>query len=133
MRHIYSERRSEWRDTLLGSCHDTPHSISTQEVRPRALVFPHSSAFDFAALLTVVCFFYFQASAQTIMESAICTIVTQFKNYAGKDGSSSTLSKEEFHNLVSSQLSNYVQVNLTSSSYSTHRWTLKKFWRAMQL
>lgn len=68
------------------------------------------------------------------MESAICTIVTQFKNYAGKDGSSSTLSKEEFHNLVSSQLSNYVQVNLlTSSSYSTHRWTLEKFWCITQL
>ncbi|XP_036948727.1 protein S100-A11 [Acanthopagrus latus] len=81
MKHIYSERRwSERRDTVLVAAHNTPHSIPTQE-----------------------------ASAQIIMESAICTIVTQFKNYAGKDGSSSTLSKEEFHNLVSSQLSNYVQ------------------------
>uniref|UniRef100_A0A8C4GSZ8 S100 calcium binding protein U n=2 Tax=Dicentrarchus labrax TaxID=13489 RepID=A0A8C4GSZ8_DICLA len=43
------------------------------------------------------------------MEAAICTLVTQFKTYAGKDGSSSTLSKDEFHNLVTSQLPNYVK------------------------
>ncbi|KAM7373338.1 hypothetical protein PAMP_008197 [Pampus punctatissimus] len=48
-------------------------------------------------------------STQIIMEDAICTLVTQFKMYAGKDGSSSTLSKEEFHNLVTSQLPNYVK------------------------
>ncbi|XP_068567272.1 LOW QUALITY PROTEIN: protein S100-A11 [Cebidichthys violaceus] len=50
-----------------------------------------------------------KVSAQTIMEAAICTIVTQFKTYAGKDGSSSTLSKDEFHILVTSQLPNYVK------------------------
>ncbi|XP_074470232.1 protein S100-A13-like [Sebastes fasciatus] len=43
------------------------------------------------------------------MEAAICTLVTHFKNYAGKDGSSSTLSKDEFQNLVTSQLPNYVK------------------------
>ncbi|CAK6949251.1 protein S100-A11 [Scomber scombrus] len=43
------------------------------------------------------------------MEDAICTLVTQFKTYAGKDGSASTLSKEEFQNLVTSQLPNYVK------------------------
>ncbi|KAF3707327.1 Protein S100-A11 Calgizzarin Protein S100-C S100 calcium-binding protein A11 [Channa argus] len=43
------------------------------------------------------------------MEAAICTLVNEFKVYAGKDGSSSTLSKDEFHNLVTSQLPNYVK------------------------
>ncbi|XP_075867918.1 protein S100-A11 [Nelusetta ayraudi] len=43
------------------------------------------------------------------MEAAICTLVAEFKTYAGKDGSGSTLSKEEFHKLVTSQLSNYVK------------------------
>ncbi|XP_020504277.1 protein S100-A11 [Labrus bergylta] len=43
------------------------------------------------------------------MEAAICTLVTQFKSYAGKDGSSSTLSKDEFQNLVIAQLPNHVK------------------------
>ncbi|KAJ8383808.1 hypothetical protein AAFF_G00214950 [Aldrovandia affinis] len=43
------------------------------------------------------------------MESAISTLVSQFKTFAGKDGSSETLSKEEFHSLVVSQLANFVQ------------------------
>ncbi|KAL7381682.1 hypothetical protein ABVT39_009408 [Epinephelus coioides] len=43
------------------------------------------------------------------MESAICTLVTQFKTYAGQNGDSSTLSKDEFRSLVSSQLPNYVK------------------------
>ncbi|XP_047461390.1 protein S100-A11 [Mugil cephalus] len=43
------------------------------------------------------------------MEAAITTLVAQFKTYAGKDGSASTLSKDEFHNLVTSQLPNYVK------------------------
>ncbi|XP_072226854.1 protein S100-A11 [Leuresthes tenuis] len=43
------------------------------------------------------------------MESAITTIVTQFKVYAGNDGSSNTLSKDEFHSLVTSQLPNFVK------------------------
>ncbi|KAL2079934.1 hypothetical protein ACEWY4_023727 [Coilia grayii] len=38
------------------------------------------------------------------MEPAISVLVAQFKTYAGKDGSSSTLSKDEFQNLVASQL-----------------------------
>lgn len=50
------------------------------------------------------------------METAICTLITQFKTYAGKDGSASTLSKEEFQNLVTSQLPNYVKVNLRGCS-----------------
>lgn len=50
------------------------------------------------------------------MEAAICTLVSQFKTFAGKDGSSSTLSKEEFHQLVSSQLPNLVKVDLKDQS-----------------
>lgn len=46
------------------------------------------------------------------MEAAINTIVSQFKVYAGHDASSNTLSKEEFHKLVSSQLPNFVKVCL---------------------
>ncbi|CAI5690986.1 protein S100-A11 [Oreochromis niloticus] len=46
---------------------------------------------------------------KVIMEAAISTLVTQFKTYAGKDGSSSTLSKDEFQHLVASQLPNYVK------------------------
>lgn len=46
------------------------------------------------------------------MEAAICTLVSQFKTFAGKDGSASTLSKEEFHSLVTSQLPNFVKVDL---------------------
>ncbi|TNM93130.1 hypothetical protein fugu_018532 [Takifugu bimaculatus] len=48
-------------------------------------------------------------NATATMEAAICTLVSQFKTFAGKDGSSSTLSKEEFHNLVTSQLPNFVK------------------------
>uniref|UniRef100_A0A3Q4BMJ9 EF-hand domain-containing protein n=1 Tax=Mola mola TaxID=94237 RepID=A0A3Q4BMJ9_MOLML len=43
------------------------------------------------------------------MEAAICTLISQFKMHAGKDGSSSTLSKDEFHSLVTSQLPNFVK------------------------
>ncbi|XP_038581407.1 protein S100-A11 [Micropterus salmoides] len=43
------------------------------------------------------------------MEAAICTLVTQFKMHAGSEGSSSTLSKDEFHKLVATQLPNYVK------------------------
>ncbi|XP_059206534.1 protein S100-A11 [Centropristis striata] len=43
------------------------------------------------------------------MEAAIGTLVSQFKSYAGKDGSCSTLSKEEFQHLVTTQLPNYVK------------------------
>ncbi|XP_013864665.1 protein S100-A11 [Austrofundulus limnaeus] len=45
----------------------------------------------------------------SIMEAAINTIVSQFKVYAGHDASSNTLSKDEFHKLVSSQLPNFVK------------------------
>lgn len=45
------------------------------------------------------------------MEAAICTLVSQFKTFAGNDGPSSTLSKEEFHDLVTSQLPNFVKVD----------------------
>ncbi|KAM3872809.1 protein S100-A11-like [Diretmus argenteus] len=43
------------------------------------------------------------------MESAIGVLVSQFKAYAGSDGSSETLSREEFHRLVASQLPNFVK------------------------
>ncbi|XP_015229180.1 protein S100-A11 [Cyprinodon tularosa] len=43
------------------------------------------------------------------MEAAITTIVSQFKMYAGNEGSSTTLSKDEFHKLVTSQLPNFVK------------------------
>lgn len=43
------------------------------------------------------------------MESAINVLVSQFKTYAGKDGSAKTLSKEEFQSLVTSQLPTFVK------------------------
>ncbi|KAL7883096.1 hypothetical protein SRHO_G00007540 [Serrasalmus rhombeus] len=43
------------------------------------------------------------------MESAINVLVSQFKAYAGKDGSLHTLSKDEFQNLVATQLPNLVK------------------------
>ncbi|XP_061674214.1 protein S100-A11 [Syngnathoides biaculeatus] len=43
------------------------------------------------------------------MEAAILTLVSQFKAYAGDDGSASTLSRDEFHRLVSLQLPNFVK------------------------
>ncbi|XP_072303264.1 protein S100-A11 [Eucyclogobius newberryi] len=45
------------------------------------------------------------------MEAAISTLVSQFKACAGKDGSASTLSKEEFQNLVSTHLPNFVKLS----------------------
>ncbi|XP_030639536.1 protein S100-A13-like [Chanos chanos] len=49
------------------------------------------------------------------MEAAINTLVSQFKVFAGKDGSSDTLSKDEFQSLVVSQLPNFVK-NANDSS-----------------
>ncbi|XP_058503324.1 protein S100-A11-like [Solea solea] len=43
------------------------------------------------------------------MESAIGVLVTQFKAYAGSDGSSDTLSRDEFCKLLKSELSNFVK------------------------
>ncbi|KAG7234192.1 hypothetical protein INR49_005511 [Caranx melampygus] len=43
------------------------------------------------------------------MESAVGVLVDQFKVYAGSDGSSDTLSKDEFHRLVRSELPNFVK------------------------
>ncbi|XP_046874551.1 protein S100-A11 [Hypomesus transpacificus] len=43
------------------------------------------------------------------MEPAINVIVSQFKTFAGKDGSSNTLSKGEFTSLLISQLPNFVK------------------------
>ncbi|XP_028317294.1 protein S100-A11 [Gouania willdenowi] len=43
------------------------------------------------------------------MEDAIQTLVIQFKTYAGTDGSPNTLSKDEFCNLVTTQLPNYIK------------------------
>ncbi|KAG7469445.1 hypothetical protein MATL_G00129120 [Megalops atlanticus] len=49
------------------------------------------------------------SSTLCAMESAINTLVSEFKTFAGKDGSSDTLSKEEFRSLVACQLPNFVQ------------------------
>ncbi|XP_029521367.1 protein S100-A13-like [Oncorhynchus nerka] len=45
----------------------------------------------------------------TTMESAINVLVSQFKTFAGKDGSSNTLSKGEFSSLVAFQLPTFVK------------------------
>lgn len=65
------------------------------------------------------------------MEAAICTLVSQFQSFAGKDGSSSTLSKEEFHNLVSSQLPNFVKVGFPASV--TAEWRRGPRWYSERL
>uniref|UniRef100_A0A3B4TMF6 Pre-B-cell leukemia transcription factor-interacting protein 1-like n=1 Tax=Seriola dumerili TaxID=41447 RepID=A0A3B4TMF6_SERDU len=44
-----------------------------------------------------------------MMESAVAVLVSQFKAYAGSDGSSDTLSRDEFHRLVTSELPNMVK------------------------
>lgn len=59
---------------------------------------------------------------QLDMESAINVLVAQFKTFASKDGSSHTLSKEEFQTLVVSQLPNLVKVR--SSIYYSHVWLI---------
>ncbi|KAM9405127.1 protein S100-A11-like [Salvelinus alpinus] len=43
------------------------------------------------------------------MESAIDVLVSQFKAFAGSDGSSDTLSRDEFQSLVKTQLPNFVK------------------------
>lgn len=55
-------------------------------------------------------------TAQPTMEAAINTLVTQFKTFAGKDGCSNTLSRDEFQNLLTAQLPNLVKVRLWNSS-----------------
>ncbi|XP_034016737.1 protein S100-A11 [Thalassophryne amazonica] len=42
------------------------------------------------------------------MEAAIDTLIQHFKDYAGRDGSS-TLNRNEFHQLVAEQLSNFMK------------------------
>ncbi|XP_024917191.1 protein S100-A11-like isoform X1 [Cynoglossus semilaevis] len=42
------------------------------------------------------------------MESAINVLVSKFKVYAGSEGSSDTLSRDEFYKLVKAELSNFV-------------------------
>ncbi|XP_042345727.1 protein S100-A13-like [Plectropomus leopardus] len=44
------------------------------------------------------------------MESAVGVLVSQFKAYAGSDGSSDTLNRDEFHKLVTSELPNLVKI-----------------------
>lgn len=44
------------------------------------------------------------------METAIGALLSQFKAYAGRDGSSDTLSRDEFQKLVKSELSSFVKV-----------------------
>ncbi|XP_072535139.1 protein S100-A11-like [Salminus brasiliensis] len=43
------------------------------------------------------------------MEAAINTLVSQFKAYAGKQGSAQTLSREEFQSMLTSQLKSYIK------------------------
>ncbi|XP_015236043.1 PREDICTED: protein S100-A11-like [Cyprinodon variegatus] len=43
------------------------------------------------------------------METAVGVLVSQFKAYAGRDGSSDTLSRDEFQKLVKSELPNLVK------------------------
>ncbi|KAJ8343921.1 hypothetical protein SKAU_G00312500 [Synaphobranchus kaupii] len=43
------------------------------------------------------------------MESAISALVSHFKTFAGKDGSASSLSHEEFRSLVTSQVAHIRQ------------------------
>uniref|UniRef100_A0A3Q2DM68 S100 calcium binding protein A11 n=1 Tax=Cyprinodon variegatus TaxID=28743 RepID=A0A3Q2DM68_CYPVA len=44
------------------------------------------------------------------METAVGVLVSQFKAYAGRDGSSDTLSRDEFQKLVKSELPNLVKL-----------------------
>ncbi|XP_022529922.1 protein S100-A11 [Astyanax mexicanus] len=43
------------------------------------------------------------------MEAAINTLVSQFKAFAGKQGSDQTLSREEFQSMLNTQLKNYIK------------------------
>ncbi|KAM3596746.1 uncharacterized protein V6R79_019917 [Siganus canaliculatus] len=43
------------------------------------------------------------------MEAAIGTLISKFKEHAGTEGSNNSLSQAEFHDLVKSELSNYVK------------------------
>uniref|UniRef100_A0A8C8DA09 S100/CaBP-9k-type calcium binding subdomain domain-containing protein n=1 Tax=Oncorhynchus tshawytscha TaxID=74940 RepID=A0A8C8DA09_ONCTS len=43
------------------------------------------------------------------MDFVINVVVSQFKTFAGNDGSSNTLNKEEFNSLVASQLPAFVK------------------------
>lgn len=66
------------------------------------------------------------------MEPAINVLIAQFKTFAGKDGSSNTLSKEEFQSLVASQLTTLVKVSdsippLLSSVHSSHPFPSPQF------
>ncbi|XP_062847960.1 protein S100-A13-like [Trichomycterus rosablanca] len=49
------------------------------------------------------------------MEAAINIILSQFKAFAGKEGSADTLSKDELQNLLTCQLPNFVK-NVSESS-----------------
>lgn len=48
----------------------------------------------------------------SLMEAAINILVSQFKAFAGKEGPSHTLSRDEFQSLLSSQLPNYMKVSI---------------------
>ncbi|XP_066539407.1 protein S100-A13-like [Hoplias malabaricus] len=50
------------------------------------------------------------------MEAAINTLVSQFKAFAGREGSADTLSKNEFQDLLTSQLPNYVKDSSDSAA-----------------
>lgn len=44
------------------------------------------------------------------MEAAINILVSQFKTFAGKEGSAETLSRDELQSLITCQLPNFVKV-----------------------
>lgn len=92
------------------------HHRASQHVSPPPPQFSMTTDLPFSNFWfdSPVCCVYLLSRSQrtnTVMEAAICTLVTQFKTYAGEHGCSSTLSKEEFRNLVTSQLPNYVKVH----------------------
>ncbi|KAJ0000430.1 hypothetical protein NQD34_012272 [Periophthalmus magnuspinnatus] len=49
------------------------------------------------------------------MEAAIGELVSKFKVYAGIEGSSSTLSRDEFHKMVTAELPNLVESTESSA------------------
>ncbi|XP_066531333.1 protein S100-A11 [Hoplias malabaricus] len=52
---------------------------------------------------------HFKPPVPLTMECAINVLVSQFMTYAGKSGSSQTLSRDEFQSLVTSELPNFIK------------------------
>ncbi|KAI1885940.1 hypothetical protein AGOR_G00208930 [Albula goreensis] len=96
----YKRRQSRVREEReINLCQSTAASVTGNIPQVPNPNLSHTVSFSLS--LSTVCLY--------TMESAISTLVSQFKEFAGKDGSADTLSKEEFRSLVASQLSNFVQ------------------------